>query len=192
MKQVCIIIFCFLFALSTSAQSVKKIDRATKNRMRKAERYIPDFHRKDVVKYYSVCRLLTKKKYRNMKFDSIPSYVDIDQFLDFNHTPVDEVLAKTNDRIWLLVDKYSNHKSFLYRSSKQDELYSYLDSIHADRVYNLFDQCYLVEKSGVRYPIKFVDGVYRKCDLKDHFDDIFYFNLMIFPYDEKQFLYYVR
>lgn len=182
MKRLFFLFICSAFCLSVMAQNVKKIDKAAQREMKIAAIYIPAFHRKDVIKYYPVCFLLTQKKYRHLRFDSIPSYEQIEQYLDFNYTPIDEVLAKTGELTWKLHGKYSNHNSYCYGCAKNITLYEYLDSVKADRAYSLFgDISYIIiEKNGVRYPIRFVDGKYTRCQLNELMTDLSDINLFNF------------
>ena len=183
MKRLFFIIICFALCLPVMAQNVKKIDKAAQREMKIAAIYIPAFHRKDVIKYYPVCFLLTQKKYRHLRFDSIPSYEQIEQYLDFNYTPIDEVLAKTGAFTWNLMGKYSNHNSYCYGCAKNITLYEYLDSVKADRAYSLFGNSsyIIIEKNGVRYPVRKEDGKYIKCQLRDFVSDINEFNVFHFP-----------
>ena len=182
MKRLFFILICFALLLPVMAQNVKKIDKAAQREMKIAERYIPDFHRKDVTKYYSVCCLFVQKKYRELKFDSVPSYEQIEQYLDFSHTPVDEVLAKTDRLTWRLMGKYTNHNSYCYGKAESNTLYEYLESVKADRAYFLFGNLryIIIEKNGVRYPIRFVDGKYTRCQLNELMTDLSDINLFNF------------
>ena len=183
MKRLFFLFICSAFCLSVMAQNVKKIDKAAQREMKIAERYIPDFHRKDVTKYYSACCLFVQKKYRELKFDSVPSYEQIEQYLDFSHTPVDEVLAKTDRLTWRLMGKYTNHNSYCYGKAESISLYEYLESVKADRAYYLFGQSELfirVEKGGVRYPVRLLDGKYIRCQLSDLIDDVGDLNVFYF------------
>ena len=183
MKRLFFLFICSAFCLSVMAQNVKKIDKAAQREMKTAEVYISDFRRKDVIKYYTVCCLYTQKKYRELKFDTIPSYEHIVQYLDFNYTPIDEVLAKTGAFTWNLMGKYSNHNSYCYGCAKNITLYEYLDSVKADRAYSLFGDIgyIIIEKNGVRYPVRKEDGKYIKCQLRDFVSDINEFNVFHFP-----------
>ena len=183
MKRLFFLFICSAFCLSVMAQNVKKIDKAAQREMKTAEVYISDFRRKDVIKYYTVCCLYTQKKYRELKFDTIPSYEHIVQYLDFNYTPIDEVLAKTGELTWKLHGKYSNHNSYCYGCAKNITLYEYLDSVKADRAYSLFGDIgyIIIEKNGVRYPVRKEDGKYIKCQLRDFVSDINEFNVFHFP-----------
>ena len=183
MKRLFFILICFALLLPVMAQNAKAIDKAVQREMKIAERYIPDFHRKDVTKYYSACCLFVQKKYRELKFDSVPSYEQIEQYLDFSHTPVDEVLAKTDRLTWRLMGKYTNHNSYCYGKAESISLYEYLESVKADRAYYLFGQSelfILVEKDGVRYPVRLLDGKYIRCQLSDLIDDVGDLNVFYF------------
>lgn len=175
-------LICFSLCLSLMAQNVKKIDKAAQREMKIAAIYIPAFHRKDVIKYYPVCFLLTQKKYRHLRFDSIPSYEQIEQYLDFNYTPIDEVLAKTDRLTWRLGGKYTNHNSYCYGKAESISLYEYLESVKADRAYYLFghSEFILVEKGGVRYPVRLLDGKYIRCQLSDLIDNVDDLNFFYF------------
>ena len=164
------------------AQNAKAIDKAVQREMKIADRYIPDFHRKDVAKYYSACCLFVQKKYRELKFDSVPSYEQIEQYLDFSHTPVDEVLAKTDRLTWRLGGKYTNHNFYCYGKAESNTLYEYLESVKADRAYILFGHLrfILVEKGGVRYPVRLLDGKYIRCQLSDLIDNVGDLNVFYF------------
>ena len=182
MKRLFFLFICSAFCLSVMAQNVKKIDKAAQREMKTAEVYISDFRRKDVIKYYTVCCLYTQKKYRELKFDTIPSYEHIEQYLDFSFTPVNEVLAKTDKMTWNLMRKYTNHNSYCYGKAKSNPLYDYLESVKADRAYFLFGNLryIIIEKNGVRYPIRFVDGKYTRCQLNELMTDLSDINLFNF------------
>ena len=171
MKKLIFILICSALWLPVMAQNAKKIDKGAQKMMKTAERYIPKFHRKDVIKYYPICCILIQKKYKKLRFDAIPSYEEIEQYLDFERTPVDMVLAKTDEMTWDLMGKYTNNDSYCYGKAKSIPLYNYLDSVKADRAYFLFGQhsTILIEKNGVRYLIKKLKDKYIKCQLKDLF-----------------------
>jgi hypothetical protein len=192
MKRTYFLILLSIVSLSAFTQQISKLDKSVNKMMKQAESYIPDFHRKSVTASYPIFNVLTKKEYRKLTFSQIPTYNQIDQYMDFDHLELDCILAKTPEGIWDLKGKYENHDSFCYFKSVNDKLFDYLDSIKPDRVYYLFGQYYfvLIEKNGHRYLIKEINKQYQPCEIVDIDPEITYFDTWYFPNKYKKLLFY--
>jgi hypothetical protein len=194
MKRTYFLILLTIVSLSAFTQQISEIDKSMNEMMKQAESYIPDFHRKSVTASYPIFNVLTKKEYRKLTFSQVPTYNQIDQYLDFDHVELDYILAKTPDSIWYLAGIYDNYDSFYYFKSANNKLFDYLDSIKPDRVYNLFGRSYLIliEKNGHRYLIKEINKQYRPCEIVDIIPDVAFFNTWYFPYNTKKTLIYAN
>ena len=194
MKRTYFLILLSFVSLSAFTQKISKLDKGVNKMMAEAESYIPDFHRKAVTASYPIFNVLTKKEYRKMTFSTIPTYNQIEQYIDFEHLELDYILAKTPEGIWDLSGLYDNYDSFCYTKRAHDNLFDYLDSIKPDRVYNLFGdgQFLLIEKNGHRYLIKEINKQYQPCEIIDIVPEIAYFNTWYFPYHTKKALIYAR
>ena len=183
MKRTYFLILLSIVSLSAFTQKISKLDKGVNKMMAEAESYIPDFHRKAVTASYPIFNVLTKKEYRKMTFSTIPTYNQIEQYIDFEHLELDYILAKTPEGIWDLSGLYDNYDSFCYTKRAHDNLFDYLDSIKPDRVYHLFGQYEftLIEKNGHRYLIKEINKQYQPCDIIDIEPEIAYFNTWNFP-----------
>ena len=62
--------------------------------MKQAESYIPDFHRRICHGFIPYIQRPNQKEYRKMTFSQIPTYNQIDQYMDFDHLELDCILAK--------------------------------------------------------------------------------------------------
>ena len=194
MRQILLILICAALTLTTEARSQIRLSHHALKEMERAERYIPGFFKDSVKACYPVYRVLTKKEYRNLKFKVVPRYDQIEEYLDFNHATLEEVIAMTSKCSYILDGKYSNKNAYCYSKSKDDTLASFIDSIKPDRVYFLFGQYYLllIDKSGEKYLVRYVDSKWQKCDLPGLIKDISEFNIILFPYKEKKKLVYTK
>ena len=194
MKRTYFLILLCIVSLSAFTQQISKLDKSVNKMMKQAESYIPDFHRESVTASYPIFNVLTKKEYRKLTFSQIPTYNQIEQYIDFDHLELDCILAKTPEGIWDLKGKYENHDSFCYFKSVNDKLFDYLDSIKPDRVYYLFGQYYfvLIEKNSHRYLIKEINKQYQPCEIVDIEPDVAFFNTWYFPYNTKKTLIYAN
>ena len=183
MKRTYFLILLSIVSLSAFTQKISKLDKGVNKMMAEAESYIPDFHRKAVTASYPIFNVLTKKEYRKMTFSTIPTYNQIEQYIDFEHLELDYILAKTPEGIWDLSGLYDNYDSYCYFKRAHYNLFDYLDSIKPDRVYHLFGQpeFTLIEKNGHRYLIKEINKQYQPCDIIDIEPEIAYFNTWNFP-----------
>ena len=183
MKRTYFLILLSIVSLSAFTQQISKQEKGVNKMMIEAEYYIQDFHRKAVTASYPIFNVLTKKEYRKITFSQMPTYNQIDKYIDFDHLELDCILAKTPEGIWDLKGVYDNYDSFCYFKSINDNLFDYLDSIKPDRVYNLFGQYYfvLIEKNGHRYLIKEINKQYQPCEIVDIDPEITYFNTWYFP-----------
>ena len=194
MKRTYFLILLSIVSLSAFTQKISKLDKGVNKMMAEAESYIPDFHRKSVTASYPIFNVLTKKEYRKLTFSTIPTYNQIEQYIDFEHLELDCILAKTPEGIWDLSGLYDNYDSYCYFKRAHYNLFDYLDSIKPDRVYNLFGRSYLIliEKNGHRYLIKEINKQYQPCEIIDIVPEIAYFNTWYFPYNTKKALIYAR
>ena len=194
MKRIYFLVLLSIVCQSAFTQYVSGPDKSVKKMMKQAESYIPDFHRKSVTASYPIFNVFTKKEYRKITFSQMPTYNQIDKYIDFDHLELDCILAKTPEGIWYLAGVYDNYDSFCYFKSVNDKLFDYLDSIKPDRVYNLLgdDQFLLIEKNGHRYLIKEINKQYQPCEIIDIEPDVAFFNTWLFPYNTKKSLIYAR
>ena len=194
MKRTYLLILLSIVSLSAFTQKISKLDKGVNKMMAEAESYIPDFHRKDVTASYPIFNVLTKKEYRKMTFSQIPTYNQIEQYIDFDHLELDYILAKTPEGIWYLSGLYDNYDSFCYTQKTHDKLFDYLDSIKPDCVYNLFGdgQFLLIEKNGHRHLINEINKQYQPCEIIDIEPDVAFLNTWIFPNKMKKALIYAR
>ena len=183
MKRTYFLILLSIVSLSAFTQQISKQEKGVNKMMIEAEYYIQDFHRKAVTASYPIFNVLTKKEYRKMTFSQIPTYNQIDKYMDFDHLELDCILAKTPEGIWDLSGLYDNLDSFCYFKRAHDNLFDYLDSIKPDRVYHLFGQYefVLIEKNGHRYLIKEINKLYQPCEIIDIEPDIAFFSTWYFP-----------
>ena len=188
MKRTYFLILLSIVSLSAFAQKISKLDKGVNKMMAEAESYIPDFHRKAVTASYPIFNVLTKKEYRKLTFSQMPTYNQIDKYIDFDHLELDCILAKTPEGIWDLSGLYDNYDSYCYFKRAHDNLFDYLDSIKPDRVYNLFGQpeFILIEKNGHRYLIKEINKRYQPCEIIDIEPEIEFLNTWIFPNETKK------
>lgn len=188
MKRIYFLVLLSIVSLSAFTQHVSGLDKSVNKMMEQAESYIPDFHRKSVTASYPIFNVLTKKEYRKMTFSQIPTYNQIDQYIDFDHLELDCILAKTPEGIWYLAGVYDNYDSFCYTKSVNDKLFDYLDSIKPDRVYNLLGESFLtlIEKNGHRYLIKEINKQYQPCEIIDIEPDVAFFNTWLCPTIQKR------
>ncbi|WP_434503632.1 hypothetical protein [Prevotella sp.] len=194
MKRTYFLILLSIVSLSAFTQQISKQEKGVNKMMIEAEYYIQDFHRKAVTASYPIFNVLTKKEYRKITFSQMPTYNQIDQYIDFDHLELDCILAKTPEGIWYLAGVYDNYDSFCYTKSVNDKLFDYLDSIKPDRVYNLLGESFLtlIEKNGHRYLIKEINKQYQPCEIVDIEPDVAFFNTWLFPYNTKKSLIYAR
>ncbi|WP_154655676.1 hypothetical protein [Xylanibacter oryzae] len=194
MKRIYFLILLSIVSLSAFTQQISELDKSVNKMMEQAESYIPDFHRKSVTASYPIFYVLTKKEYRKMTFSQIPTYNQIDQYIDFDHLELECVLAKAPEGIWDLSGKYDDYDSFCYTKRANDRLFDYLDSIKPDRVYNLFGEFFLklIEKNGHRYLIKEINKQYQPCEIIDIEPDVTFFNTWLFPNNTKKALIYTN
>ena len=194
MKRTYFLILLSIVSLSAFTQQISELDKSVNKMMEQAESYIPDFHRKAVTASYPIFNVLTKKEYRKITFSQMPTYNQIDKYIDFDHLELDCILAKTPEGIWYLAGVYDNYDSFCYTKSVNDKLFDYLDSIKPDRVYNLLgdDQFLLIEKNGHRYLIKEINKQYQPCEIIDIEPDVAFFNTWLFPNNTKKALIYTN
>ena len=94
MKKLFLFITLIATCIAINAQNSKFSDKKVAKLLREAEVNLPDFHCDSIIKVYPIYYLLTKKKYRNKKFRSIPTYNEIDSCMNFEKTKIDEVLSK--------------------------------------------------------------------------------------------------
>ena len=194
MKRTYFFILLSIVSLSAFTQQISKQEKGVNKMMIEAEYYIQDFHRKAVTASYPIFNVLTKKEYRKITFSQMPTYNQIDKYIDFDNLELESILAKTPEGIWYLAGVYDNYDSFCYTKSVNDKLFDYLDSIKPDRVYNLLgdDQFLLIEKNGHRYLIKEINKQYQPCEIIDIEPDVAFFNTWLFPYNTKKSLIYAR
>jgi len=194
MKRIYFLILLSIVSLSAFTQQISKQEKGVNKMMTEAEYYISDFHRKSVTASYPIFNVLTKKEYRKLTFSQIPTYNQIDQYMDFDHLELESILAKTPEGIWDLSGKYDNYDSFCYTKRANDKLFDYLDSTKPDRVYNLLGESFLtlIEKNGHRYLIKEINKQYQPCEIVDIEPDVAFFNTWLFPYNTKKSLIYAR
>jgi hypothetical protein len=194
MKRTYFLILLSIVSLSAFTQQISKQEKGVNKMMIEAEYYIQDFHRKAVTASYPIFNVLTKKEYRKITFSQMPTYNQIDKYIDFDNLELESILAKTPEGIWYLAGVYDNYDSFCYTKSVNDKLFDYLDSIKPDRVYNLLgdDQFLLIEKNGHRYLIKEINKQYQPCEIIDIEPDVAFFNTWLFPYNTKKSLIYAR
>ena len=194
MKRIYFLILLSIVSLSAFTQQISKQEKGVNKMMREAEYYISDFHRKSVTASYPIFNVLTKKEYRKMTFSQIPTYNQIDKYMDFDHLELESILARTPEGIWDLSGKYDNYDSFCYDKRANDKLFDYLDSIKPDRVYYLFRDVHflLIEKNGHRYLIKEINKQYQPCEIIDIEPDVTFFNTWLFPNNTKKALIYTN
>ena len=194
MKRTYFLILLSIVSLSAFTQQISEQEKGVNKMMIEAEYYIQDFHRKAVTASYPIFNVLTKKEYRKITFSQMPTYNQIDKYIDFDNLELESILAKTPEGIWYLAGVYDNYDSFCYTKSVNDKLFDYLDSIKPDRVYNLLgdDQFLLIEKNGHRYLIKEINKQYQPCEIIDIEPDVAFFNTWLFPYNTKKSLIYAR
>ena len=194
MIRLLILLISFGITFNSLAQSAKLYDHNTYKELVKAEKYIPGFVKDSVKTCFPIYRVLIKKKYRSMKFEAVPKYMRIEAYLDFDHATLDEVIATTSNWDYILEGKYSNYNSYCYFKSKDNPLLSFVNSIKPDKLYFLFGQSdfLLVEKSGERYLVQYIDHMWKKCDLPELTNNINEFNTYIFPYKQKKKLVYSK
>ena len=183
MKRTYFLILLSIVSLSAFTQQISKQEKGVNKMMIEAEYYIQDFHRKAVTASYPIFNVLTKKEYRKLTFSQMPTYNQIDKYIDFDNLELDCILAKTPEGFWYLAGLYDNYDSFYYTKRAHDSLFDYLDSIKPDRVYHLFGQYefVLIEKNGHRYLIKEINKQYQPCEIIDIEPDVTYFNTWYFP-----------
>lgn len=194
MKRTYFLILLSIVSLSAFAQKISGQEKGVNKMMIEAEYYIQDFHRKAVTASYPIFNVLTKKEYRKITFSQMPTYNQIDKYIDFDHLELDCILAKTPEGIWDLSGLYDNYDSYCYFKRAHYNLFDYLDSIKPDRVYHLFGQpeFTLIEKNGHRYLIKEINKQYQPCDIIDIEPEIEFLNTWIFPNKMKKTLIYAR
>ena len=194
MKRTYFLILLSIVSLSAFTQNISKQEKGVNKMMIEAEYYIQDFHRKAVTASYPIFNVLTKKEYRKMTFSQMPTYNQIDKYIDFDHLELDCILAKTPEGIWDLSGLYDNYDSYCYFKRAHYNLFDYLDSIKPDRVYHLFAQpeFTLIEKNGHRYMIKEINKRYQPCEIIDIEPEIEFLNTWIFPNETKKALIYAR
>ena len=194
MKRTYFLILLSIVSLSAFTQQISKQEKGVNKMMIEAEYYIQDFHRKAVTASYPIFNVLTKKEYRKITFSQMPTYNQIDKYIDFDNLELESILAKTPEGIWYLAGVYDNYDSFCYTKSVNDKLFDYLDSIKPDRVYNLLGESFLtlIEKNGHRYLIKEINKQYQPCEIVDIEPDVAFFNTWLFPYNTKKSLIYAR
>ena len=183
MKRTYFLILLSIVSLSAFTQQISELDKNVNKMMEQAESYIPDFHRKAVTASYPIFNVLTKKEYRKITFSQMPTYNQIDKYIDFDHLELDCILAKTPEGIWDLKGVYDNYDSFCYTKRAYDKLFDSLDSIKPDRVYHLFGQYefILIEKNAHRYLIKEINKQYQPCEIIDIEPDVAFFSTWYFP-----------
>mgnify|MGYP006369149587 FL=1 len=194
MKRTYFLILLSIVSLSAFTQKISGQEKGVNKMMIEAEYYIQDFHRKAVTASYPIFNVLTKKEYRKLTFSQMPTYNQIDKYIDFYHLELDCILAKTPEGFWYLAGLYDNYDFFCYTKRAHDSLFDYLDSIKPDRVYHLFGQYefVLIEKNGHRYLTKEINKQYQPCEIIDIEPEIAFLNTWIFPNETKKTLIYTR
>lgn len=177
-----LMVFIFMMSFVFSNCTISP-ESSVKNMMKEAERSIPDFFRDSVSAYYPIFDVLTKKEFRNITFTQIPTYKEIEKYLDFDHKKLNCIFTHSRGYVWYLAGDYFKNKSFYYKKWPNFPLYSYIDSTKPDCIYELFNQpdYILIEKNKQRYLVKWSVDQCQPCDIVDIENDLDIFNVFIFP-----------
>ncbi len=186
MKRLNVIILLCIVCMSVCAQEFKSYDKQTKKFLKTAEMYVKGFRCDSIVKVYPIYNVFRKKEFKDMKFDKIPKFEELEQYLDFKHIMLDNALVKTADnKVWVLLGKYNNVEAFAYTkdNAKDVSFFEYLETIKPEKTYSLFGQGYIVfEKDGKR---QLYNRKREQSDLPEMYElygyDLDYFNSYDFP-----------
>lgn len=158
-----------MISISSFSQNTASLDKKVIARMNYVRKYRPDFHKDSVKVVYPIYNALIKKKFRKNRFSQIPTYKQIEKYIDFKHPYLDLILARTSTEMWCIAGKTVKHYPICYTSDTNNYFFNYIDSVKPDRIYFLNgDARYLIiEKSGYRYLSSAINGHYQKCDIAD-------------------------
>lgn len=190
MKRLNAILILCAICMSMFAQGVCGHPKEVRNLLRTAEVYIDGFYCDSIVAVYPYYNIFRKKEFKDKKFDTVPTYTELEQYLDFKHPVLGNVLVKTsNNEIWLMMGKYNNVDDFAFikGSDKDMSFFLYLETMKPEKIYSLFGQGYFVfEKDGKR---QLYNRKRQECDLPEMYKqygyDINHFNRFDYPRDKK-------
>lgn len=112
-----LMVFIFMMSFVFSNCTISP-ESSVKNMMKEAERSIPDFFRDSVSAYYPIFDVLTKKEFRNITFTQIPTYKEIEKYLDFDHKKLNCIFTHSRGYVWYLAGDYFKNKSFYYKNGQ--------------------------------------------------------------------------
>lgn len=190
MKRLSLVITLCIAWASMFAQGISAYPKPVKNMLKTAEMDIKDFHCDSIIAAYPVYNLFRKKEFKDKRFDKIPSFVELEQYLDFKHPVLGNILVKTTDgEVWLLMGKPKDVDYFAYTkgSDKDKSFFSYLEKMKPDKIYSLFGQGFMTfEKDGKRQLYSRKREVVDLPELYKQMEyDLDHFNRYDFPRDKK-------
>lgn len=144
-------------------------DEQIDSMLEQAEKYIPEFHREDIVDYFPIYSLWEKEEYSKREYYYIPKYEEIEPFLDFDNLELYEIIVRTKTKRWSLEGKYYDADDFCGRVTYDKHylrLWAYIDNVKPDKLYYLFGQfsSLLIEKDNTRYLVVDDGNSFRECD----------------------------
>lgn len=190
MKRLSLVITLCVAWISMFAQGISAYPKPVKNMLKTAEMDIKDFHCDSIIAAYPVYNIFRKKEFKDKRFDKIPTFKELEQYLDFKHPVLGNILVKTTDgEVWLLMGKPKDVDYFAYTkgSDKDKSFFSYLEKMKPDKIYLLFGQGFMTfEKDGKR---QLYSRKREEVDLPELYKqmeyDLDHFNRFDFPRNKK-------
>lgn len=190
MKRLSLVITLCVAWISMFAQGISAYPKSVKNMLKTAEMDIKDFHCDSIIAAYPVYNIFRKKEFKDKRFDKIPTFKELEQYLDFKHPVLGNILVKTTDgEVWLLMGKPKDVDYFAYTkgSDKDKSFFSYLEKMKPDKIYLLFGQGFMTfEKDGKR---QLYSRKREEVDLPELYKqmeyDLDHFNRFDFPRNKK-------
>lgn len=190
MKRLSLVITLCVAWISMFAQGISAYPKPVKNMLKTAEMDIKDFHCDSIIAAYPVYNIFRKKEFKDKRFDKIPTFKELEQYLDFKHPVLGNILVKTTDgEVWLLMGKPKDVDVFAYTkgSDKDKSFFSYLEKMKPDKIYSLFGQGFMIfEKDGKR---QLYSRKREEVDLPELYKqmeyDLDHFNRFDFPRNKK-------
>lgn len=190
MKRLSLVITLCIAWASMFAQGFSAYPKPVKNMLKTAEMDIKDFHCDSIIAAYPVYNIFRKKEFKDKRFDKIPTFKELEQYLDFKHPVLGNILVKTTDgEVWLLMGKPKDVDYFAYTkgSDKDKSFFSYLEKMKPDKIYLLFGQGFMTfEKDGKR---QLYSRKREEVDLPELYKqmeyDLDHFNRFDFPRNKK-------
>lgn len=190
MKRLSLVITLCVAWISMFAQGFSDQPKPVKNMLKTAEMDIKDFHCDSIIAAYPVYNIFRKKEFKDKRFDKIPTFKELEQYLDFKHPVLGNILVKTTDgEVWLLMGKPKDVDDFAYTkgSDKDKSFFSYLEKMKPDKIYSLFGQGFMTfEKDG---KLQLYSRKREEVDLPELYKqmeyDLDHFNRFDFPRNKK-------